>query len=300
MRKSREKQLHALFKKETINLPVKIACLIWKNIKLFLKSKSAKEVVNINYFWAKLLRIKDLKNSEINSLSLATAEGWIAYSIIDDINDKNNGSDLLAIANIMSRLAFNTFRDCEVSFAARNHKVDKNLCLRIFNMVDQSCYIESLDKKYFSKRLINKNICLEKTFKKSIGYALGPILITYYFCGVRQQKYTYKFFKNYITARQLHDDGLDWKEDIIENNLTMPLRFLLAESGYKNLKHLQPTESNLDIQMIQIYTKRCLPKTYKLINSRLDEALLNLQILGKSPDISNILDKLRIKVPLNK
>jgi hypothetical protein len=290
-----KEELLYLFKKRENRLPLKVKRIALTTIYKFLNTKSGEETINVNHLWAQLLNIKDLKASDLNLLSLATVEGWVAYSIIDNIIDQKKNIDLLTIANTLSRLSFETFKDCEVLFSIYNHKTIINLCPQIFNMIDEVNYINCSNKYITSDRLISAKYCLRQTYQKSIGHALGPLLIAQYFCGVNHREHSFEFFKNYIIARQLHDDGLDWKEDIADNNLTIPLRLLLIATQKTSLKQLQLSKITKS-QMEKLYKNKCLPQIYKLINLHLRRSKKHLNSFGKSEEISNLLNKLQIHI----
>ena len=294
MKKSQTKRLHLIFNKQAVYLSIKFRALIWSNINKFLRTKSAEEVTKINYSWINLLKIKNVKNSDIKRLTLATTTGWVAYSIIDNIIDKNTDQNLLAVANVLARQSFTSFRKCEKQFAIQNNKSDVDLSSNIFDQVDEANHIESLYHHATDKKAMRYKLCLEQTYKKSVGHALGPIMLAHYFCGKVQEFHTREFFKNYIIARQLHDDGLDWKEDIAEINTTIPLLLLMRSMGKENIINLLLPLNKISKKTESIYKNQCLPKIYKLINSHLNKAELHLNALGEASEILLLLNKLKI------
>ncbi len=147
-------------------------------------------------------------------LAVMNTFGWIGYSICDAIVDGEamNGSLPLAlrcIHEVISTVRNSISAPRERSIAERIlHDIsavtawEHDQCK--FTVTDDG-YDISILPEYDSYQ------CLAE---KSLGHALGPIMISFLCQEYTQAVLIENFFRHYLIARQLNDDAHDWLEDL--------------------------------------------------------------------------------------
>jgi hypothetical protein len=83
---------------------------------------------------------------------------------------------------------------------------------------------------------------LARLADRSLGHALpalGVLFAAGYAPDSCEARATRSFFQNYLTARQLHDDAHDWKEDLLRGRINSVGARLIQAGSMENISALQ-------------------------------------------------------------
>ncbi len=153
------------------------------------------EVTLLPYFFYRSLKNKPIVSDEIIfQLCKASLYGWIAYTLYDDIMDKEPKQHLIPLANICMRNLVSIY----------THLGASDLVTEILEMMECANFYEHYDHC----------VDVNNLGHKSFGHALAPILITRLSNNSEHEKDIRDFFNHYLIARQLNDDAHDWLEDL--------------------------------------------------------------------------------------
>lgn len=157
-----------------------------------LNGKNQKEVWLLPLWWN-----GNVTNEMIVDLSYANVLGWAAYRIYDDCLDKADIKSIrqLPIANLCIYEAFATFLN-------NSGGVDGSVKTTL-----------QLMESAIAREMVRKKA--DNLQEKSIAHAIGPMIISS--TGKNRPeagKDVFKFFKYYLTARQLGDDIRDRQDDV--------------------------------------------------------------------------------------
>ncbi len=154
--------------------------------------KRTREVIDYPVLFAEAL---GLPRSTGQILAHANFFGWVAYYITDCILDEGTQTKNISLAHISLRKMYLIYS----KYVAKNNL---RFCYRLLTKMD---YVQYKDE-------ISPN--------KSIGQALPFIILLFlkgFSSGSPQVKNMLKFWRHYLSARQLSDDAHDWKEDLEKN-----------------------------------------------------------------------------------
>jgi hypothetical protein len=141
--------------------------------------------------------------------------GWIGYSIYDSILDEEDCIGLLPMASMCIR-DVTTIAQRFVGQSSGEAFID-----HIFDGIAASTAWEyehcrlgkEGDDLVIPEMLPGYGDC-KVLAEKSLGHAIGPMLLCFLCNQVEQAKVVEGFFTHYLIARQLHDDAHDWLEDL--------------------------------------------------------------------------------------
>jgi len=197
------------------------------------------EITMLSYNFTYALRSTfSIEEQTLVDLAALNILGWVGYSTYDAILDGENQIGYLPMAGLCIRTV------SDITHHLIKNDDDYMYIDRILSGIATStaweyehCKINSTLPDYGSYA------CLAE---KSLGHALGPIIICL-LCGQYDQAYVVeKFFLHYLIARQLNDDAHDWVEDLengyINSVSTDILKAFQLQSGQTELdlaKHMQ-------------------------------------------------------------
>lgn len=202
--------------KEVENLYKKIIDKVEKNTKemineVFFKMKKSDtyEIIIYNPVWTNNQLKDKIEDKEfLKKLSCINILGWIAYTIYDDILDKDKEIEWLPVANIVNRKMDEEFLNLMPINKAFIDKYRK-----IMNEMDEANLWEI--KNCRNIKNINAFDSIEKLSNRSMGHALTSLALLYKNnSSISNIKNTEKFYKYYLAARQMNDDGHDWEKDL--------------------------------------------------------------------------------------
>lgn len=179
------------------------------------------------FFYNSLGKIKaKVPEDLVVKLGTANIFGWLAYDLYDDIIDAESGSSVLPIANWAHQQLTDIYHSLSLSPAF------KGLFQRVLTEMAQAYYWEVINCRFDPKDLQSLKIREGSgATLKSLGHSLGPLAIFDYLGekpeGVEMQKLI-KFFRLYLSSKQLLDDAHDWEEDLRAGRLNPVGRGLLT------------------------------------------------------------------------
>jgi hypothetical protein len=167
---------------------------------------------------------KIIPHDIIESLSLASLYGWMAYAVYDDILDEESNSSLIPCANFFLRSLTGIY------FSLESRIPDiRSLFIRTMNRIDganaweqKHCrFVQSMDIAMINETLPyygGHQILADR----SAGHAMGPLaelLYAGYLPASAEYKSVEALFYHYLIARQLHDDAHDWADDLLRGRM---------------------------------------------------------------------------------
>lgn len=218
--KSQVQTIVSLIQKIFAPYPKGIQEIINLSISKITSSDSRNEITLLPQFFYDSLKeeYKILPLEEIQGLCIASLLGWIGYSMYDDILDGQGTIALIPVANICVREVSNILKHLTKDERSRE------TVSRILNGIDETNFWEHHSCR---ARKVVSVIAIPETLpdygdfsvlaKKSLGHALGPIVIAFAGggpCGSAAGELLEDFFTNYLIARQLNDDAHDWFSDL--------------------------------------------------------------------------------------
>ena len=164
---------------------------------------------------------KGVADDLLIELGLANLYGWIAYTIYDDFLDDEGDSILLSVANVCLReltTIFNSILPNKTGFVSFfQQAMDKLDAANTWEVTNCRVNPEKLLTEKHRSLKIPDYHNYSKLAERSLGHALGPIAILFSFGFTEKSsevKNLMKFFRHYLTARQLNDDAHDWEKDL--------------------------------------------------------------------------------------
>lgn len=203
----------------------------------FIDAITKKEITLLPFYFTKHLHLKEklIPESMIIDLGTANLLGWIAYTIFDDFYDDEGKKEQLSIA-------ISSLREMLYLFEELFHdNMDFLIFLRqILKNIDSANHEEVTRRLPIKGKQISiryEDIHTYSIADKSLGGALCVLGILSYIGYARdsiQMVQLLQFFREYTTAKQLHDDAHDWEEDLAKGNLTPIVRKLLDRYQQNN------------------------------------------------------------------
>jgi hypothetical protein len=193
-----------------------------------------KEIVMVPYMVRDALGKRCVLSPRIlNELALANLYGWIAYTIYDDFLDAEGDLPSLSAANFF-------LRELTTLYAALDEQIPKlGTCFK--KLMDQIDDANLWEQQYCRAEVAQGILILPRRLPyvsvtnladRSLGHALPAIALFLslgYAPNAMEITTTLSFFKNYLIARQLHDDAHDWKEDLLRGQINSAGAKLLRE-----------------------------------------------------------------------
>jgi len=212
---------------------------------------------------------QNISSRLLDELALANLFGWMAYTIYDDVLDGeacgsdgagDNGSDATSATphgspQILLSAANFFLRSLTLQYAALDTQIPGLLdeYIRVMNIIDDANAWEqvhchgSIENSIFvlpqkQKLPYASRAGLAKLADRSLGHALpalGVLFAAGYVPGSREAITTAAFFRNYLAARQLHDDAHDWKEDLLRGRINSVGARLIRFDSTNHISTLQ-------------------------------------------------------------
>ncbi len=270
------KNTKTVFKKLDQSSQKEINQILEKN----LKTDKEQPIILLAYFFTQML---NNANKQINinhniCLGEINLQGWIAYTIYDNIIDYEGDEKLLPIANILSRKVYKN-----ILYISQNNPDFKNFFEDILSKIDSANSWEINNCRIaIKKNTIDTKNYIFPDFKdlsilaqKSMGHAIGPIAILMllgYSTDSKEVKHLLLFFKHYIIARQLNDDAHDWEKDLKNGQITYVVIKILKKYK-KNKINLEKDLHNLQ----KIFWYDCIEEICKKTISHTEKAKTYIQ-----------------------
>lgn len=167
------------------------------------------EIPLLPYLFAQQLSQKtNITKDIVIDLAVANTLGWIGYTIYDKVLDGEPQTPLIPLATSSIRGMNSIFND-------PLYNPGRSTIERILAGIDSAtlwehtyCKIDGMPEvfpEYGDYKVLAQ---------KSLGHALGPILLCHIADYSHQAPIIETFFTHYLIARQLNDDAHDWKEDL--------------------------------------------------------------------------------------
>jgi hypothetical protein len=237
-------------------------------LEILLKKDVDHQMTLLPYFLQKSFRIKVEKSEDmmtgmtvdittdeekvgeqkIIELGKASLYGWIAYRIYDKILDCEEENRYLMAASWYVREMTSIYRKIlvdEKAFTFWKYKMEIMESAVCWEKI--TCYDQPL-----IPALIPDFADYSQLAEKSLGHALAPATILYlngYDFDSKENHELFTFFNHYLIARQLHNDGHDWEEDLRRGMLNSVCIMILKEYPLQSKK---PTSNLLlDIEELR-------------------------------------------------
>ncbi|MDB5170001.1 MAG: hypothetical protein JWN82_397 [Candidatus Saccharibacteria bacterium] len=184
-----------------------------------------------------------IPSTTLTQLNLASVNGWMAYTIYDDVLDGQGEVDQINVANLALRRSLGHFMA-----AIPDDPKFAELVTATFDTIDGAN-----DWEQQHARAVVKNGQLQlqtlpdygdytQLAERSLGHSLAACAVAYLHHGSldhRQVVDLQTFFKHFLIARQLNDDAHDWEADLQAGQLSAIVTMLLRD------KHTVPPIDDL-------------------------------------------------------
>lgn len=174
-----------------------------------------------------------LSRSTKTSLNLGSLNGWIAYTIYDDVIDNEADPLDICVANLAHRESLTHFRAAIPESAAFNATVDE-----AFSRIDAANLWEltharaSISGGNLSVTEFPDYGDYSQLANRSWGHTLTACGVLYAISATpKQLRYQQQFYTHYLIARQLNDDAHDWESDLTRGHMTAAVTTLLQTAG---------------------------------------------------------------------
>jgi len=195
------------FQKHLNTYPKTVQQALIKNTQRVLTDSEKYQIILLPFWFASLSKNK-ISNKILICLAEANIWGWVTYRLYDDILDSKDKAPALPLANI----AFLRLTELYFNSTITNYSAQK-----LFRQT-----IKTIEIANFRESIYMKSGNEEHLSDKSLGAALPALtilLLTGYSVSSVEYKTTTKFFRHYLTLRQINDDAHDWQDDL-ENGTT--------------------------------------------------------------------------------
>ncbi|HEX7963888.1 MAG TPA: hypothetical protein VF466_04850 [Candidatus Saccharimonadales bacterium] len=199
--------------------------------------RHGREIVLLPYYVASALQkqpAKKLPQDLLVRLGLANLNGWVAYTLYDDLLDGDAGPPALPLANIAMRRSLAGFLEAAPA--------DYQAYVRqAFTAIDEAnawelanCRLDVDRHGQLKLKTIPAYTTLKRLADRSLGHTLSPLAVVAA-AGRSLQgseaRALLKGLRHYLIARQLHDDLHDWEADLRAGQCSYVVARLLAKSG---------------------------------------------------------------------
>lgn len=182
----------------------------------------------------------DMPADFLLSVNAASLNGWIAYTVYDDILDGHGSPKQLGVANIALRRSYNNFIQDQPQNSAF-----KQLVTSTFDAIDSA---NAWELRHARASIEDGEIELTKLpdygqyaqlAQRSMGHGLAANAVLFtQFESVDHPclKSMQQFFYYFLIARQLNDDAHDWEADLRDGHISAVVAMLL------NAKYKMPCQ----------------------------------------------------------
>lgn len=176
-----------------------------------------------------------LSDAQIEALDRASVNGWIAYTLYDNVLDGDGSRAQLAVANAALRRSQAYFMG-----VLPNNQAYQRLVQHTFDTMDAVNYWEVESARATienGKIIINKLPAYAEDYRqlaeRSVGHGLAAcsVLVVHYGrVNAKPIKQLQSFYHHFLIARQLHDDAHDWEDDLAAGRLSSVVVLMLKNS----------------------------------------------------------------------
>lgn len=204
--------------------------------KILITDKS-QPILLLPYYFARSLRNVTFKSELVTTLGLASLYGWLAYTIYDDITDKQKETRALPIANLLlQQLLQHLYRLTlpQQFYSLLTDTLSKMEKATYWEM--QNCRVDTQTAFSTSKQSLPLYKDLNTLADRSLGHSITCLALLFDNKDIYTPKniqLTTDMFRNYLIARQLDDDAHDWKEDLTEGRLN-PVNVAILNEYFKS------------------------------------------------------------------
>ncbi len=253
-----------------------------------ISSRRSEEIVLLPYlFYKDFKKEKEIISEEtIVSLCTANVYGWIAYTIYDDMVDREGEVELLPIANICLR------EMCTIFLSSPSSKYVQ----KILDTLESATVWEMVHCRNVKDAAVSLPVYPHGLFlaDRSLGHMLGCIHILF-LLGYDQKSIEVQsienFFRYYLAARQLEDELHDWKEDLMQGQLNYVSTTLISEykiQNYTILKDILSPEFLRDLE--EFFWRNTMPPLVRLVLNLVENAQKHLFSISHISSFSYLFD----------
>jgi hypothetical protein len=226
----------------------------YKNsLRAVLQHTSGKQITEIATMTARAAK-REVPSSVLNHLNLASLNGWLAYTIFDDILDEEASPRQLSVATYASRAMLRHFQIALPDLPEFFSYVET-----VLTQMDSANHWEVLkartmikDRHIFTSKLTQYGM-LDSLWQRSWGHSLastGVLAALGYSLQSEQQHKLQIFFRHFLIARQLNDDAHDWEHDLAGGRISVVVSMLL--NSYTQSKAMDIDLAN-DLNKLQVF-----------------------------------------------
>ena len=213
-----------------------------------------------------------LPRATLQNLNSASLNGWVAYTIYDDLMDGSGQLELLSIANVAHRRSYSQYcRALPDIYVFGKHVASAFDTMDTANAWELKHARARVDRAVLRVKQLPDYNDLQQLADRSWGHSLAASgVVLSVFGDIRNACFIalQNFFTQFLIARQLHDDAHDWEEDLRLGQLSSVVTMLLLQYGVTK-------KLNLDValpDLRQHFWKQTISDVAELIYERLRRA----------------------------
>ncbi|MDB5184737.1 MAG: hypothetical protein JWN38_545 [Candidatus Saccharibacteria bacterium] len=178
---------------------------------------------------------RPVSQATVDHCNRASLNGWVAYTIYDDIMDDAKDRHLLGVANFAQRQLIGEFRAAVPGNTAFAAEVQAALdTMDSVNTWEAQHARADVSNGLLQLPPLPDYHDLSTLADRSWGHSLAAsgVLHSLGLTAESPEHQTLRsFFRHYLIARQLNDDAHDWEEDVAAGQLTAVVVMLLHDAG---------------------------------------------------------------------
>lgn len=216
--------------------------------------------------------------ADLHRLDSAALNGWIAYTLYDDILDGSHDVGVINVANIALRMSYEQFIGGKQNdYTQYVRQVFTGIdCANEWELRSARAAVVGSNVKYSRLPDYGDHSQLAE---RSLGHSLAAIGVACRYHGTMDHPAIdglQRFFKHFLIARQLNDDAHDWEADIRAGHLSAVVSRLLAGTGHDSNVNLIDDWEELRLH----FWRHTLDEICALIKEHLQAAEDALQACG--------------------
>jgi len=221
-------------------------------------------------------------------LGAASTLGWLSYTILDDFLDGQGNRQALPVALVAHRAMVTLYEKV----------LPTGFVSTTLNTIDAANTWELAHCRFDSKAGVVQNNPnyknLDQLADRSLGHLLTPLAVLKLSEKYEQAPELTAFFRNFLIARQLSDDALDWKTDLEAGHINSVASEMLKAKKFPLKKAL----SKLTTELEKSFEEKGKNTTTKLIGLHLKKARKSLNILEQQGSLKNPQVLITLLLPL--
>lgn len=266
-----------------------------------LASSSSESILLLPFVLSEAFESK-MSGSELTKLAVLNYWGWVVYTLYDDVLDTDDGINKVPVLMYMQREL-----QALTGILMPKDQAFKQVCTFLLNSMDIANDLEARRKllskggRYFIDDYSKVNNLPEAAnlADKSLGYAVTGLAILHLMGHHEHSRHHIvfmAFFRNFLAARQLSDDLIDWREDLRKGHVNYACQMIMRHISLEGKKGKDLYVEELMAMLNEVILKQAETEVRDLIGYLLEKAQAEIDHahdLFKAEPLSALLEPLK-------